>query len=135
MTEGIFFKSPEHKECFVEAMKRIGRIYDGRYDESYGAAIYILTSGDNTWSKAKGYITHDHIDIEKMLKEQDWSGGYRRLVKLAGSLLGDQEVNLSEIINVLDNNNFKVMTTSILIRRHGLYADNLSLIDGLSLPE
>jgi hypothetical protein len=135
LAEGIFFKSTEHKECFVQAMQRIKRIYDGRYDNSYGAAVYILTSDYATWSKAEGYVEHTDINIEKMLAENDWSGGYRRLVKFAGSLLGEQEVNLAEIIDILDNGNFKVMMTSILIRRHGLRVADLSLINGLSLPE
>lgn len=136
MAEGIFFTSPAHKERFVTAMQEIGKIYDGRYDSEYGAAIYILTSSSNTWSKAQGYIKHNGIDIEKMLEEQDWSGGLRRLVKLAGSLFNGQiQVDLSDVINSLDGGNFKVMISSILIRRRGLRVDNLSLVDKLSLPD
>lgn len=129
MAEGIFFKSPEHKTRFVEVMRRIKRIYNGaRYDAEYGAAVYIFTSDDNMWSKAEQYVTHDRIDIEEMLEKQDWSGGYRRLVKLAGSLFnGDIQVDISDVINSLDEDNFKVMISSILIRRHGLRVDNLSL--------
>jgi hypothetical protein len=128
MTRGIFFKSPQHKERFMETMEQIGRIYDGdRYDAEYGAAVYVFTCDSSTWARAKDYVTHDRIDTEGMLKDCDWSGGYRRLVRLAGNLFNSFEpVDLADVINAVDEDNFKVMISSIYIRRHGLRVADLN---------
>lgn len=126
MTESIFFKSAGHKTRLLGAMRAIGKIYGGRLDSEYGAALYILTSDSHTWSAVQGYVTHEGIDFEAMLNECDWSGGPRRMVKLAGDLFGGQtQVSISDLISVVDEDNFQVAISAQLIRRYGLDEDNL----------
>jgi hypothetical protein len=128
MAEGIFFTSPEHKTRFVETMEQIGRIYDEKYDAEYATAIYILSSDTIMWEKSKDEISRDGIDFKGMLKGRDWTGGYRRLVALAWNLFnGHEKADLAGVIDSVSEEKFKIVVSSILIRRHGLRVDNLSL--------
>ena len=43
----------------MTAMREIGKIYDGRLDQEYGAALYLLTSSAGLWQKAQGYVSHE----------------------------------------------------------------------------
>src|SRR2546430_15759127 len=82
----MFFKSAEHKQRFLTAIQQTGKIYNGKLDEEYAAAMYILTADTHTWSNAQSYVDREGIDLEAMLKEVHFSHGYEVLIKLAGNL-------------------------------------------------
>jgi hypothetical protein len=120
MKASIFFKSPDHKQRFLTAMQHIGKVYDGKLDQEYGAALYILTADAGIWKSAQTYVERHAIDIEAMLAEIDLSHGYAVLVNLAGNLFnGEQHLEALELMR-LDENNFSVALTAIRIRRAGL---------------
>lgn len=122
MQESISFKTPAHKIRFVAALQSIGKVYEGRYDPEYAAAIFILSADTSTWNKAQGYVAREGIDIETMLKEVDFSGGYSVLMQLAGNLFNDQiSINPVELMR-LDDSNFKIAIDAIKLRRYGMSA-------------
>src|SRR5207248_10953882 len=102
----------------------IGKIYSGKLDQEYGAALYILTSTTGLWQKASGYVGRDGIDIEAMLKEADLSGGYSVLVMLAGNLFNDQtHCDAIELMR-LDDSNFRLALTALQVRRASLRVED-----------
>ncbi len=116
----IFFTSPQHKVRFLTAMQQIGKIYAGKLDPEYGAALYVLTSSGGTWQKASDYVSRGGIKFEELLAEVDWSGGYRALIRLAGNLFNDQTTCSPVDLMGLDDRNFQVAMTTFQIRRVSL---------------
>ena len=105
-------------------MRAIGKIYDGKLDLEYGAAIYILTADEDTWDQASNYVKRDGIDFESLLAEVDFSGGYGVLIRLAGNLFNDRTpCNAVELMR-LDDRNFQVALAAIQIRRGRLYVED-----------
>ncbi len=126
MTAPIFFTSPAHKARFLGIMQHLGKVHGGKLDPEYGAALYILTASAATWQKANGYIASDRdgIDFAGMLAEVDFSGGYSVLVKLASNLF-NQETHTDPIeLMRLDDSNFQVALTSLLLRRESFSMDD-----------
>jgi hypothetical protein len=121
-TESTFWKSIYHQERFLEVVPRLKKTWpeaDGKFDPEYAAALYILTADSGTWSQAQEYIDRDGIDFEEMLEKEDFSGGYTRLMKLAGNLFNDrQNINPVELLH-LDHQNFLLALDAIKIRRYG----------------
>jgi hypothetical protein len=121
----LFFKSPGHKQRFLTTVQDLGRVYGGKIDQEYGAALYILTADAGIWKSAQAYVERDAIDIEAMLAELDFSHGYAVLVKLAGNLFnGEQHLDPVEFMR-LDECNFTVVLTALQIRRASLHAQDL----------
>ena len=117
----IFFTSPEHKAGFLTAMQGLRKVYDGKLDPEYGAAVYILTADSDTWDQASGYVDRDGIDFEALLRDIDFSHGYQILVQLAGNLFNDRTAcNPVDLCAVLDDRNFQVAMTAFQIRRKSL---------------
>ena len=115
----IFFKSPQHKERFVATMQRLGKINNGTFDPEYAAAVYILTADLSTAEKSSEYMSCRGIDIDTLLEDIDFSGGYCVLIELAGNLFnGHRHVDPLEFLR-LDGGNFSVAITSLLLRRNG----------------
>jgi len=120
---GIFL-TPDHKRLFEEVMTWLGKIYDGKFDAEYSAAVFILTADAITWDQAESYVSRTGIRFDDLLKEEDFSGGYKVLIKLAGNLFnGNQDVNPVEFM-CLDNNNFKVALSAIMVRRFGIRVED-----------
>ncbi len=116
----IFFKSVQHKQRFLVTMEDIGKIYRGTFDAEYSAAVYILTSDSWTWKQTSDYVGQDGIDIEGMLQDISFSGGWTVLVQLAGNLFNDQQhIDPIELLR-LDETNFNVALTAIQLRRYDL---------------
>lgn len=115
----ISFKTPEHEDRFITAMQRMRKIYNGKFDPEYAAALYVLSADVSTWNKAQEYITGDGIDIPLLLEEEDFSGGYSVLILLAGNLFNNQvHIDPVELMR-LDENNFQIALGAILLRRNG----------------
>ena len=115
----IFFKSAQHKVRFVSTMQRRGKIYDGKFDPEYAAAVYILTADLSTAQKSSEYMHRHGIDFDTLLKDIDFSGSYTVLIELAGNLFnGQRHIDPLEFLR-LDAGNFNVAITAILLRRNG----------------
>lgn len=122
MADGIF-KSVEHKQRFLNAIRGIGKIWDGKFDPEYAAALYLLTEDENTWLQSAPYVRNSGIDIENLLKKGKFSSGYKVLIKLAGNLFNsNQHVDPIQLLR-LDEDNFRLALFSIFVRRYGLNSD------------
>src|SRR5579859_1317618 len=116
---GIFFKSDAHLQWFLAIIQNIDAVEDGRIDPEYGAAVYILTADDELLQKSRTYISRHGIRFEHLLKEVDFSEGYRVLVKLAGNLFNPQNVAPAPVdLFILDNENFMVACNALVVRSH-----------------
>ncbi len=121
----MFFKSPEHKERFLMAIQDIGKVYDGKFDQEYAAALYILTADLDTWEQAEGHVSRDGIDFEAVLQKGHFSGGYTVLIQFAGNLFNGR-VHLDPVeLFRLDDNNFQVALTAFQLRRYSHRKDEL----------
>ncbi len=121
----MFFTSAGHKSRFVAAMQQIGKVYDGKLDPEYGAALYILTASAGTWSKAESYVSSDGIGIATMLEGGAFGGGHSVLIQLAGNLFnGEEHIDPLEFLR-LDDGNFQVALTAIIVRRSSIHIDGL----------
>jgi hypothetical protein len=119
------FRSEGHKTRFVEEIQRIGKIYDGKLDEEYSAALYLLTGSLNTWSKVKSHVDRDGINFEDLLEAVDLSGGESVLVRWAGSLFG-QPIHIDPIeLMRLDEHNFKLAIQALRLRRNPVRMDEI----------
>jgi hypothetical protein len=119
----LTFQDVRHKNRFVEAIQRIGKVYKRSIDPEYGAALYILTSRLALWNDAQGYVTRHGIDFETMLDETHFSSGTWVLVNWACSLFnGNLHVDLSDLTR-LDEGNFETALASLKVRRYGAYVE------------
>ncbi|MFL5626339.1 MAG: hypothetical protein ACJ788_12175 [Ktedonobacteraceae bacterium] len=126
MATNIFFKSAEHKQRFLTVMQQTGKIYSGKLDPEYGAALYILTADLDIWQEVSGYVSRRGMDIEAILEEVDLSGGYSVLVMLAGNLFNSQtHLDAIELMR-LDDSNFTVALTALQVRRASLPVSELA---------
>lgn len=120
----MFFKSEAHKLRFLTAIQDIGKVYEGKLDQEYAAALYILTATSGTWEKASSYVSHDGIDFPAMLQEEDFSSGYLTLIKLAGNLFnGEQHLDPLEFMG-LDEFNFRAALTALELRHYSHHIDD-----------
>lgn len=136
---GIFFKSAAHPERLLTAMQGIGKIYDGKLDNEYAAALYILTADAATWSKASDYVSRRGIRFADLLEEADFSHGHLLLVKLAANLFFSRDLTAHtlehapevvvgpvDLVRTLDETNFKLALSAIQLRRYSAHVDDLT---------
>ena len=113
----LYFKSPEHKQRWLQVMQESGRASVAGFDCEWGAALYILTTDEHLWRQAKGYMSPSVLDIEEMLNTFDLTAGTSVLIRLAGNLFnGNEHVDPLEFMR-LDPSNFQVALAAIMIRR------------------
>lgn len=116
------FLDTAHRQRFVEVMRKLDKIHDNmRYDQEYGAALYILTADSGIWNAAQRYVGENRgIDFENLFREVDFSGGYSVLIKTAWHLFnnGTQEATMLELLR-LDEKNFLLAVQALMIRRYG----------------
>lgn len=114
----IYFKSEGHKQRLLTAMQSIGKIYGGKLDPEYAAALYILTADAGTWESTQTFVYGDGINIEGMLG--GLSSGETIMLQLAGNLFnGNQHIDPLEFVR-LDERNFLVALSAIVVRRVGM---------------
>ena len=124
MAKDLFFASAGHQERFLAVMREIGKMYGGKLDQEYAAALYILTADLDTWQQASDYVGRDGIDIPTLLQEIHFSGGYAVLLLLAGNLFNSQtHVDPVELMR-LDDRNFLVALAALQVRRSSLHVDD-----------
>src|SRR5512135_3490489 len=123
----MIFTSEEHMDRFLTTLESIGQIHEGVLEPAYASAIYILTSDLEMWDKFQPYIHQDEIDIPMMVQEQDFSGDYAILTRLAGNLFGDYfEISPSEFTR-LNDEHFKVALTAIELRCNETKANDIKM--------
>ena len=121
----MFFTSDAHRAGWLTALQALGKVYNGKLDTEYGSALYILTADENTWNQASDYVDRHGINFEVMLREVDWSSGYRALICLAGNLFNDRTACSPVDLMLLDETNFRVALTALQIRRTALRVNDL----------
>lgn len=120
----------EHKQRFLAVMQQLGKVYAGKLDPEYASALYLLTADRSTWRKASEYVSRDGIDIEAMLQEVDFSGGYGVLIQLAGNLFNQNEhIDPIEFLR-LDERNFRLAIGAIFLRRYEMHVSDLAGQEG-----
>ncbi|WP_242850601.1 DUF6075 family protein [Clostridium lundense] len=127
-----YFQNEKHKNNVINFLKKERRIYkDGEIDCYYMPVAYLLLSTQNNlYKKTSQYMSSDGIDFETMMKEQDFSSGESKLVRLAANLFnGSMEVSPSEFIYCLDEDNFELAIQSIYFRRYGCHIENLLQVE------
>ena len=123
MTKDIFFRSVEHKQRLFAAMQQIGKIYAGKLDPEYAAALYILTADAGSWQQASSYVSRHGIDIEALL-DLPHASSEGVLLRLAGNLFNDQQhLDPLEFLR-LDDHNFQIALTALILRRSRFYVDD-----------
>ncbi len=119
-TPEIFFRSEEHKQRFQTTMQEIDKVDDGRFDQEYAAAIYVLTARTGIWNAVKGYVSRHGIKFDEMLDEVDFSGGYTVLMKWAANLFNEHAANINPVeLMRLDESNFKIAISALYVRCYG----------------
>ncbi len=120
----IFFTSAGHKQRFLAAMQQIGKIHNGKLNEEYGAALYVLTSSAVAWEKAESYVDREGIYFEALLREVDFSGGYSVLIRFAANLFNDRTACSPVDLMRLDDQNFELALSALQVRRRALPVDD-----------
>ena len=129
--KGIFFTSEEHKERFLTAMQKLGKVDRGKFDLEYGAALYVLTADPWIWQDVEIYVSSRGIDFEGMLDEVDFSGGYSVLPHLASNLFnGNDPIMAVDIPTRLDEKNFRIAMSAFLVRRYSLRVSDFKVQEG-----
>ncbi|SRR5579875_57100 len=129
MAAHLFFKSAAHKQRFLTIMQQIDKVFDGRMDPEYGAALYILTSDAAMWEQASKYVERNAIQIEDLLNEIHFSHGYQVLIQLAANLFNElneagRQVRPVDLM-ILDEDNFQVALTALQLRYGSLRVEDL----------
>jgi hypothetical protein len=117
--KAMYFADKGHRERFAAALQQIGRVYDdGKVDQEYGAALYILTADEGFWNDVKQYVKRNEIDMEALEEQHYLSSGYFVLIRVAWNLFhGMHRIDLTDLM-LLDENNFQIALAAIQIRRH-----------------
>lgn len=82
------------------------------------SAFYIMSLHKELFLKVGSYVDENGIDFENCLEEQEFSAGYRVLVRLAHNLFnGGSSADLSPVdLMILDKENFLWALEAIRIR-------------------
>jgi hypothetical protein len=118
----IVFQGAEHQRRFLAAVRHLGKVDEGnKIAPEYGAALFVLTAHLDTWNAVQNYVGPDGIFFRKMLRDLDWSGGYRVLLKWAANLFNEQAAHIDPVqLMRLDAWNFEIALSALRIRREGL---------------
>lgn len=120
LSQKIFFTSPAHKARFLEAIEQLGKSDGAVLDSEYSSMLYILTADLDTWEQVSAYVSRSGINIQLMLQKGHFSSGYLTLIRLAANLFnGRMSVDPREFTQ-LDEINFQVVLTALVLRRGGL---------------
>jgi hypothetical protein len=122
--QSFIFRSEGHKDRFLEAIKKNDKVYNGKIDAEYGAALLLLTANLSIWNRTRGYVSGDCIDFEQIL-DIHFSTTETTLVQVAGNLFsGAIHANPVDLVR-LDNANFEVAIQALRMRRNPPMFDEL----------
>ena len=115
------FKNESHKKIFTEQIKKINI-------NNYAllASIYLLTSDNFLWSKARHCVKRNKIEFEKFSLQRSTENGYTLLSAAKDLYLGTKYLSLNDIadIKLIPPKLFQVICMALEIRRKGLAGRN-----------
>lgn len=114
MGEKVPFKSEDHRNLFLTAMRQIGRLDNQTIDAEYSSAVYLLTADSSIWQRAQAHVSNSGITFKQMLKSDHFSSTEEALVKLAANLFG---AGISaDPVTLCHTSNFEVMLSALKLR-------------------
>lgn len=112
----MYFFNQQHQDVFKSLVDKFRK----QSDNEYLSAFYILSSDAEIRHKTSHYISYDGIDWERIFL-QDWSSGFRLIVKLAETLFKSSgSFDLAYGLNTWDEYRFEIAMQAIKIRRDGI---------------
>ncbi|MDR3543314.1 MAG: hypothetical protein P4L69_20490 [Desulfosporosinus sp.] len=110
----MYFDDEKHKEEFHHLFQRLGKAQD----KEYLAAFYVLTAEEELRRKGAKFVGQGGINWQRVFS-QDWSSGYRLLLKLAQSLFQSSgKIELAYGLQTWDEARFNLAIQAILVRRN-----------------
>lgn len=109
--------TPDQQSRYNQLMLQAGKTPEHLSPE-YAAALYIMSQHKELFLKVGSYVDEDDIHFEQCLEEQEFSAGFRVLVRLAHNLFNDgseQEISPVDLM-ILDKENFLAALEAIKIR-------------------
>lgn len=122
----VFYMDSEHRKLLIDLLHTYHKIYSSSdVDSYYLSAFYLITSSHELRSKCIKYVDSDGIDFTK-IRKVDMGSGHKVLVKLASNIFNNNtKVTPWEMLNSLDDDNFRVAMQAIMFRRQRIYLKNL----------
>lgn len=112
----VYFFDEKHAEEFHLMFQGLGKTQN----KEYLAAFYVLTADEELRRKGAHHVGRNGIDWQGIFS-QDWSSGYRLLLKLAQSLFQSSgQIELAYGLRTWDEERFNLAMQAIYIRRNGL---------------
>lgn len=109
--------TPDQQNRFSQLVVQSGKKPEYLSNE-YKSAFYIMSLHKELFLKMGSYVDETGIDFEGCLEEQEFSAGYRVLVKLAHNLFdggSDHDLSPADLM-ILDKENFLSALEAIKIR-------------------
>lgn len=109
--------TPEQQNRFNQLALQTGKAPE-QLSHEYESAFYIMSLHKELFLKVGSYVDENGIDFQACLEEQEFSAGYRVLVKLAHNLFeGGSEGEISPVdLMILDKENFLGALEALRIR-------------------
>lgn len=109
--------TPEQQNRYNQLVLQTGKPAE-QLGHEYESAFYIMCLHKELFLKVGSYVDDTGIDFEGCLAEQEFSAGYRVLVRLAHNLFdGGSEADISPVdLMILDKENFTGALEAIRIR-------------------
>ncbi len=109
--------TPDQQNRFNQLVLQSGKTPE-RLSHEYEAAFYILSLHKELFLKVGQYVEVSDINFEQCLEEQEFSSGYRVLVRLAHNLFNSGSSDMISPVDlmILDKENFLGAMEAIRIR-------------------
>lgn len=113
------FLSVTHRSLFFHQLNRLHASL--QTSPEYQAALCILTSDDELYAKAGPYFSSNGFRSFALLEENDFSGGYAKMIRAAGDFFGQSYVtSLSSLVGTLAHDLFHTFLQALIIRKYGV---------------
>ena len=114
------FIDNDHRNKFVELIKKSGKWCGGRrIDGQYAAAACILST-DALYPRAVNHVSRDGIDFPAIKSSSFSEGGFYMVSAAENLFTGRGAVNLDHI-GVLDSENYVALLYALQFRKNGLF--------------
>lgn len=114
------FLSGSHRSRFFEQLQSLTP--SQQKSTEYQAALFIITSDDELYTKMCPYFSSDGFRSFDMFEEVDFSRGYETIARIAGELFGQSyETSLAGVVGTLDEDLFHTFLQALIIRKFGMH--------------